>query len=213
MGGGGVCYQQTDRVELYTAIVTEVIRRYNDPPSEADGTAAAYSNYIYVFDDDGRRISRHRRSMFPATVENEYEEEHPFPVQEEAPPGAATEAAIAALEAVAAPADDCCPVCLQEEDGPGGAAAWRRVAPCGHRFHAACVAQWLRVKLSCPVCRCPADAACRRDDALPAFVEEMLAASGDDEPRGGLRRVRQRNSARWAQIMATYDAYSTGIDR
>ncbi|XP_039806486.1 E3 ubiquitin-protein ligase Os06g0535400-like [Panicum virgatum] len=35
-------------------------------------------------------------------------------------------------------------------------AAWSRVAPCGHRFHAACVEKWLRVKPSCPVCRRPA---------------------------------------------------------
>jgi hypothetical protein len=46
-----------------------------------------------------------------------------------------SEAAIAALEAAEAPADDFCGVCLQDGAAP---AAWSRVAQCGHRFHAAC---------------------------------------------------------------------------
>jgi len=116
------------------------------------------------------------------------DDDDPFPVH--APPAAASEAAIAALEAAEAPADDCCPVCLQDGgEAPDEPAArpWSRVAPCGHRFHAACVDKWLRVKLTCPVCRCPAApaaaaAACRRDAAapepprtIPDIVEEFLA--------------------------------------
>lgn len=42
-----------------------------------------------------------------------------------------------------------CPVCLA--DMPRGAEA--KEMPCGHRFHGECIAEWLRTKDSCPVCR------------------------------------------------------------
>ncbi|KAF8732851.1 hypothetical protein HU200_015198 [Digitaria exilis] len=82
----------------------------------------------------------------------------------------------AALEAAEAPPDDCCPVCLvQEDDGEG--ATWCLVAACGHRFHVACVDKWLRVKPTCPVCRCSAlgaaVAACDDDAAEPAEQQQL----------------------------------------
>ncbi|CAD6337773.1 unnamed protein product [Miscanthus lutarioriparius] len=135
------------------------------------------------------------------------DEEYPFPVH--APAAAASEAAIAALEAAEAPADDCCPVCLQdggEAPEPEPASRpWSRVAPCGHRFHAACVEKWLRVKLACPVCRFPAApaAACRRDAApepppprpIPDIVEEFLALGYEES-------LVFDKSPRWMEYMA-----------
>ncbi|XP_066374620.1 uncharacterized transcriptional regulatory protein TBS1-like [Miscanthus floridulus] len=104
-------------------------------------------DYFMSDDDDDYWSTQGDNDDFMSDDDNE-DEEYPFPVH------AASEAAIAALEAAEALADDCCPVCLQdggEAPVPEPAARpWSRVAPCGHRFHATCVEKWLRVKLSCP---------------------------------------------------------------
>ncbi|XP_051194787.1 uncharacterized protein [Lolium perenne] len=43
-----------------------------------------------------------------------------------------------------------CVVCLE----PSRAGQrWRKLPPCGHAFHAACVDPWLRLSPACPVCR------------------------------------------------------------
>ncbi|KAF8697637.1 hypothetical protein HU200_035826 [Digitaria exilis] len=93
-----------------------------------------------------------------------------FPVEEEVPAATAV-----ALEAAEAPADDCCPVCLvQEDDDDGeGGATWSRVTTCGHRFHAACVEKWLRVKPTCPVCRCSVAAAATGAEHLNDLHHEI----------------------------------------
>ena len=118
-------------------------------PSPAPAPAAA-----------GRRGRKPRRHEAPADADaarppSPPRRGEPKPVADggDAVAVAVSEAAIAALVAAEAPADDYCAVCLQDGAAP---AAWSRVAPCGHRFHAACVEKWLRVKPSCPVCRRPA---------------------------------------------------------
>ncbi|CAD6340339.1 unnamed protein product [Miscanthus lutarioriparius] len=165
-------------------------------------------DYFMSDDDDDYWSTQGDDDDFMSDDDNE-DEEYPFPVH--APPAAASEAAIAALEAAEAPADDCCPVCLQdggEAPVPEPAARpWSRVAPCGHRFHATCVEKWLRVKLSCPVCRCPAavppapTAARRRDAApepprpIPDIVEEFLAMGYEES-------LVFDKSPRWMEYMA-----------
>ena len=42
-----------------------------------------------------------------------------------------------------------CSVCLEAYDDD----AELRELPCGHAFHAACIAQWLEQSAICPVCR------------------------------------------------------------
>ena len=48
--------------------------------------------------------------------------------------------------------DTGCPVCLTDM-GHGPEGATLREMPCGHRFHNACLLEWLRTKNTCPVCR------------------------------------------------------------
>ncbi|OEL23966.1 hypothetical protein BAE44_0015010 [Dichanthelium oligosanthes] len=167
-----------------------------------DPVALTYSEY-YVFDLAGGGVSLpYYTGTFPAAeyyaveryeyyhypVQEYYYEDYPFPVQDavedypypvQAPPAAASEAAIAALEAAEAPADDRCPICLQDDDGEAAPGAWKRIAPCGHRFHAACVEKWLWVKLSCPVCRQrlagAAAAAAEQPHPITDTVEETSA--------------------------------------
>ena len=69
----------------------------------------------------------------------------------------AAEEAINQLETVefreteggAGKSENCCAICLSDYE-PG---EQLRVLPCGHRFHKACVDEWLRVNASCPTCR------------------------------------------------------------
>uniref|UniRef100_K3Y383 RING-type domain-containing protein n=1 Tax=Setaria italica TaxID=4555 RepID=K3Y383_SETIT len=215
--------QEPDRqANIFMKFLMGAIRRYTDrgfhSPAGAggeDGPAGTFSQHYYVVNFTGRRVPRLRIRRFPAAEDYavELDEDDPFPVQ--APPVAASEAAVAALEAAEEPADDCCPVCLQDGAAPG--AAWTRVAPCGHRFHAACVAQWLRVKLSCPVCRRPAAAAaaptaCRRDDVveepsrslpIPDIVEEMFSIGYEES-------LVLECTSRWMEFMGTFRLPSTG---
>ncbi|RCV20151.1 hypothetical protein SETIT_4G033300v2 [Setaria italica] len=183
--------QEPDRqANIFMKFLMGAIRRYTDRGFHSPAGAGGEDDYAVELDEDD-----------------------PFPVQ--APPVAASEAAVAALEAAEEPADDCCPVCLQDGAAPG--AAWTRVAPCGHRFHAACVAQWLRVKLSCPVCRRPAAAAaaptaCRRDDVveepsrslpIPDIVEEMFSIGYEES-------LVLECTSRWMEFMGTFRLPSTG---
>ncbi|RLM54176.1 hypothetical protein C2845_PM10G02440 [Panicum miliaceum] len=144
----GLLHPQPDQDDIYRALVMMAVRSYTHggfySPAGADDQAGMLSEYHYAFGLAGGGASRPRARAFPG---------HPFPVRAPAAAAVMSEAAIAALEAAEAPADDCCPVCLQDGAAP---AAWSRVAPCGHRFHAACAEKWLRVKPSCPVCRRPA---------------------------------------------------------
>ncbi|GMY36103.1 E3 ubiquitin-protein ligase RNF181-like [Fagus crenata] len=45
---------------------------------------------------------------------------------------------------------DVCSVCIQSfRSGEGG-----KQVPCGHVYHATCIASWLSRHNSCPLCRC-----------------------------------------------------------
>jgi hypothetical protein len=50
-----------------------------------------------------------------------------------------------------------CAICMTAVAGPeaaGAAAAGLRVVtPCDHVFHRDCLAQWMDIKMECPVCR------------------------------------------------------------
>jgi len=146
-GGGQFLDQQPDQDDIDRELVMFAVRSFAHggfhSPAAAAAPAAMSTEYYYALGLAGGQASSVRAA-----------DHRPFPVQAPPPPAvAASEAAIAALVAAEAPADDCCAVCLQDGAAP---AAWSRVAPCGHRFHAACVEKWLRVKPSCPVCRRPA---------------------------------------------------------
>ncbi len=41
----------------------------------------------------------------------------------------------------------------EQEEGGGRGGGWTRLAPCGHCFHHACCARWLRQHHTCPLCR------------------------------------------------------------
>ncbi|KAF8697636.1 hypothetical protein HU200_035825 [Digitaria exilis] len=138
----------------------------NEQYQQPDQGAGFVSDDDEVADED---VSTPRSSTFPAAVADVEDEDEVYAFLVEAP------ALEVALEAAEAPADDdCCPVCLQVQRGDGeeDEATWSRVAACGHRFHVACVEQWLRVKPTCPVCRCSAGS------ALPSAVVEELMALG-----------------------------------
>ena len=74
-----------------------------------------------------------------------------------------------------------CPVCLA--DMPRGAEA--KEMPCGHRFHGECIAEWLRTKDSCPVCRAVLE---------PTTTTREAAEGGGGPPRRDppRRRIRER---------------------
>jgi hypothetical protein len=40
-----------------------------------------------------------------------------------------------------------CAICLARHDRAASE------LPCGHTFHPACIAQWLQIKSTCPICR------------------------------------------------------------
>ncbi|KAJ1257950.1 hypothetical protein BS78_10G036000 [Paspalum vaginatum] len=208
--------QHLDQGDPFTASLTEAIRRYTHDGFH--GPDGSYSDHYYAseFDLAGGGGGVHFAEDEGDAYEDGYNGHYSFP----ALPAAASEAAIAALEAAEAPADDCCAVCLLQaaaaDDDGGGAAPWSRLAPCGHRFHPACVGEWLRVKLSCPVCRrpaatgapAPAPAAACRDAPepprpVPGIVDEMLAMSLEES-------VMFENSARWLALLADPYGFSAG---
>ena len=65
--------------------------------------------------------------------------------------------------------DAACAVCLGAY-GSASSGEGSRVAllPCGHHFHAPCIATWLRVNASCPLCK--------------AALGPRAAADGDEDP-------------------------------
>ncbi|WVZ48905.1 LOW QUALITY PROTEIN: hypothetical protein U9M48_000299 [Paspalum notatum var. saurae] len=77
-----------------------------------------------------------------------------------------------------------CSVCLSEMMADGGEAALRVVRPCGHRFHATCVDQWLRRRGTCPMCRAPSRA--QEADAADRRRRRDSAAGGDTNDGRGV---------------------------
>jgi hypothetical protein len=66
--------------------------------------------------------------------------------------------------------DAACAVCLGAYGSASGGGEGSRVAllPCGHHFHAPCIATWLRVNASCPLCK--------------AALGPRAQADGDEDP-------------------------------
>jgi hypothetical protein len=141
-------------------------RFFSRKQSESGSTAGAEE------DDDALPVAspwatrRHRRSKAPRpTPQLDVAASLPVYVYS----GAAGEAA------------DECPVCIVElKDGD----AARQLPLCGHRFHADCVAAWLRVHATCPLCRAsvvaPVPAAA--NTAAEAVNPKADAAVGADCP-------------------------------
>ncbi|CAN6337896.1 unnamed protein product [Urochloa humidicola] len=73
---------------------------------------------------------------------------------------------------------DECAVCIVElRDGEPA----RRVPRCGHQFHADCVATWLRLHATCPLCRASVAAAAAPAAAGAAVAEESRNAKAEDD--------------------------------
>jgi hypothetical protein len=82
-----------------------------------------------------------------------------------------TEQIAAAMETgVAAPADGLCAVCQD-----GFVVPCARLTRCGHHFHVACISQWFRSSVRCPVCR---------DDVREGPPEPNASAGGSHSARG-----------------------------
>lgn len=82
------------------------------------------------------------------------------------------------------PPGDRCPICLHDNNDDDEAeveepATWKRIAACGHLFHSACVERWLKVKLTCPVCRYPATMATIEE--IPGMAQ-LAIDDADEEP-------------------------------
>jgi hypothetical protein len=58
-----------------------------------------------------------------------------------------------------------CTVCLEEPVNGD----LMRVLPCSHRFHQACIDQWLAVKACCPICQGDIRQGHREASAAPGF--------------------------------------------
>ena len=73
-----------------------------------------------------------------------------------------------------------CAVCLEEM--PGGCDVI--ALPCGHRFHAGCIATWLKTKPSCPIDKKEAvDCSSARRAAADATLEDRFSDAGDRASR------------------------------
>ncbi|KAJ1777598.1 hypothetical protein GGH19_002353 [Coemansia sp. RSA 1807] len=46
-----------------------------------------------------------------------------------------------------------CPICLMPVDATSSSESAHAVTPCHHVYHEACLANWMEIKLECPVCR------------------------------------------------------------
>ena len=80
--------------------------------------------------------------------------------------------------------ENCCAICLSDYES----GEQLRVLPCGHRFHKACVDEWLRVNASCPTCRqhivgdTEAEVENPVSSAAPANGAESRTSSGSEAP-------------------------------
>lgn len=71
--------------------------------------------------------------------------------EEEVRPAALSEVQLSSIRVDRVSAsDELCPICLEPCQGT------IKTIQCGHRFHAACIDTWLKLKNSCALCRLPA---------------------------------------------------------
>lgn len=47
-----------------------------------------------------------------------------------------------------------CTVCMEGFKSSSGGEGEGKIIPCGHVYHVDCIAQWLSLYTSCPLCRC-----------------------------------------------------------
>ncbi|CAL5094443.1 unnamed protein product [Urochloa decumbens] len=74
-------------------------------------------------------------------------------------------------------ADECAVCIVDLRDGEPA----RRVPRCGHQFHADCVATWLRLHATCPLCRASVVAAAPGPAAAGAAVADESTRSAKEE--------------------------------
>ena len=72
-------------------------------------------------------------------------------------------------------------ICLEGFEVCGEA----RVMPCKHRFHSACIENWLRVRWTCPLCR---------------FVMPLECEDLEEEKERVEERKKKENSRVWIDI-------------
>ena len=80
-------------------------------------------------------------------------------------------AAASRAKATLAEPAPCCAVCLMELGHAVGDSETCQLRGCGHRFHTACVREWLSHKATCPLCRNQATIASIATDAI--YMEHM----------------------------------------
>uniref|UniRef100_A0A0D9VUL5 RING-type domain-containing protein n=1 Tax=Leersia perrieri TaxID=77586 RepID=A0A0D9VUL5_9ORYZ len=128
----------------------------------SNNTGAKSPGAMGGYDDDGDRLARYmsRLEMRVMLAFNDMPEADLYDLLASALRGAATgsgapaasDEAIQALEDVAITDGSQmeCAICL--DHGTEAAARWKEM-PCGHRFHGACLENWLHLHGTCPMCR------------------------------------------------------------
>jgi hypothetical protein len=78
------------------------------------------------------------------------------------------------LHLESAPPDGTCGLCLDASPDPP--TLWWSTLPCGHLFHRACLATWMRVRTTCPQCALPVEwTEYQRQPQQPDTLEEWIA--------------------------------------
>ena len=82
------------------------------------------------------------------------------------------------LPHVERPTEATCSICMEEGEDvdSAGGGGWTRLAPCGHCFHRACCARWLRRRHTCPLCRVPVQL--NTDEMTTRQLLDLLAQLG-----------------------------------
>ena len=79
------------------------------------------------------------------------------------------------------PEPECCAVCLSEL---GSGAETCRLRGCGHRYHSACIREWLSHRATCPLCRTHATTASVVPDAVPTPLAPARFGKDFSKPMG-----------------------------